>query len=395
MLIIVLIIFALMFGIGYYCSRSFFAPYTLMAGLWTIILSLYYILENNFFLIQNKFPIAILIWGVCFFVGSYFMQAISKSSVEEQKNVEPNNQIRRVFFVFAVVFMPIIICYSFYDAFIKDSSNFFLYLRMVNTGMDESIEGPQFGVLNYFVSLTFVLYLIELLMVTKQTKKKVYILFTLNLLLNIITMSKTSFFCLLISSIVILYFKGKIKIKSIFFCLLGFFCFSVVFQSIRQLNSEELVNVFSFVNVYLLSGAVAFDYLTAIPGSGWFGENTFRFFYAILSSFGADVPVNATILEFVSIPELTNTYTMLYPFYVDFGFVGIGIFALFQGAFYGYLYKKAITGSNMHLLLYAIFSTYIILEYAGEFLFTNASLNLQYLFYAIFPFIINKRIKIL
>jgi oligosaccharide repeat unit polymerase len=62
-----------------------------------------------------------------------------------------------------------------------------------------------------------------------------------------------------------------------------------------------------------------------------------------------------TINSFVLTPFPINTYTAYVTPYEIGGLVGIVIFALFIGAFHGYLYKYARKGSDLGLFLYSIF----------------------------------------
>ena len=96
--------------------------------------------------------------------------------------------------------------------------------------------------------------------------------------------------------------------------LLGF----VIIQILRT-NQYYTFKMNDFISMYFLSGMPAFD--TVKPYSSLhFGENTFRFFYALSYEFGFSKiePVDP-VLQFIKVPTITNTYTVLYPFYKDFG----------------------------------------------------------------------------
>ena len=99
-----------------------------------------------------------------------------------------------------------------------------------------------------------------------------------------------------------------------------------------------------------------------------------------------------TILPFVGVPELTNTYTVLYPFYIDFGVFGVFFFSLCYGCAYGFLYKKTVTGGKMAEVIYAIGLCFIMLEFIGEFFFTNLSQEIQHIFFVVLPFLFAKRV---
>ena len=149
-----------------------------------------------------------------------------------------------------------------------------------------------------------------------------------------------------------------------------------------------------FLAVYITSGSVAYDYFIDTFNSPAVGANTFRFFYAVARFLGNNVEVNQTILNYVDVPLPTNVYTVLYPFYMDFGWCGIIIFGILMGYCYGFIHAKIHSGESFFLVIYAIFSVYIIMQFMGEFIFTNLSITIQYLFYTLLPYIVKKEIKI-
>ena len=73
--------------------------------------------------------------------------------------------------------------------------------------------------------------------------------------------------------------------------------------------------------------------------------------------------------------------------------MGVLIFSVVYGFFYGYLYKKSRTGGKMQLILYAIFLTFVLMEFIGEFIFTNLSATIQYIFFAMVPFLFSEKRK--
>ena len=145
--------------------------------------------------------------------------------------------------------------------------------------------------------------------------------------------------------------------------------------------------------MYLLSSCGAFDYNTVACSATHFGENSFRFLYAVSHAFGGKVEPIQTILPFVGTPSYTNTYTCLYPFYTDFGQLGILIFSIVYGLIYGYLYKKSKSNGQVSKVLYTILLGNIILGFFAELIFTNFSLQLQYIFCTCLHFILNIKIN--
>ena len=81
----------------------------------------------------------------------------------------------------------------------------------------------------------------------------------------------------------------------------------------------------------------------------------------------------------------------MYPFYEDFGNIGVFVFSIVYGIFYGFLYKKSRTGGKIQLVLYAIFLTFVLMEFIGEFIFTNMSVTIQYIVFATLPYLFSKQ----
>lgn len=164
-----------------------------------------------------------------------------------------------------------------------------------------------------------------------------------------------------------------------------FLTLSFTIQSVRAVGED--LSIVEMLSLYLTSSIVAFDYFVEPSSAISFGENTLRFIYAVGHSLGiSDAPIQ-TILEFVGVPFPTNTYTLMYPFYKDFGLFGITLFSVIYGCIYGFLYKKTRTGSKQGLIIYSIFLTFLLLEFFAELIFTNLSQTIQYVILTALPFI--------
>lgn len=387
MLIIVLLLTLMLTLLGLYISRDIFAPYVAGPGVWLIALLIYYLLPNNFYPVTHDFPLALSLWLVGYFVLSVvcdkYVAPASPASVKRQ----PNKFVLRAYFIITITAIPVVCGKIIWQAFTTEPENIFRYMRILNTGIDEEIEMPDLGILIYFTSLAFVMLFFSYLYFKK--KWLIGIVLFMNLLFATVTMSKTVFLSVMFSSLYICYYCKYIRIKHMFLGLIAFVALSFVVQNARAVGEDMETN--NFLATYLSSSIVAFDYFAVPDSAVQFGEHTFRLLYAIGHSLGLCHEPTGVILEFVNIPNATNTYTNLYPFYEDFGLVGVFVFSMIYGAIYGALYKKARTGGKFELILYAILLTFVLMEFIGEFIFTNLSMFLQYLFFAVLPFLITDR----
>ncbi len=382
MLVAVLIIALCMVGIGWYLSHDVFSPYVAVPGVWSMAILIYYFLPNTFYAVTNDFPYVLSLWLVGFFASSVIAEHYTPVASQAWREREPSPMVLRVYFVLSCFSIPAVCGAILWQALTEDPENIFRYMRIMNTGLDENIEMPNVGILIYSVSLAFVLMFFSLLYFKSKLAKFVVIL--LNVMLAVVTMAKTTFLSIMFSSLYLCYVQNIIKKRHLLYGLAVFVALSFVVQQLRSVDEDVEAN--SFLALYLSSSIVAFDHFAVPCSSQFFGMHTFRIFYAIGHAIGLTEPPADTVLAFVSVPNMTNTYTNMYPFYEDFGYVGVLVFSIVYGLFYGYLYKKSRTGGKFQLILYAIFLTFVLMEFIGEFLFTNMSATLQYIFFAFLPF---------
>lgn len=378
--------------IGFYLTRDVFAPWIIGSSLWVAILLLFEIVPNNYYPVNDHFIPSLLLWTTGFFVSSIWSYTRTRDASPVEQRAVPNEQIVRLYYFLSFAIAPVIVGVTVYIAVTEDPENVFRYLRIMNTGMDENIEAPDFGPAMNIVSVAYVSMFFAL--VYSKSKALIASVLVLNFLLAFITMSKTSFLCILFATLYVLYIKKKVTVKHIAFCLVGFALFSIVLNGLRASSSadgaeSEGDNIFA---MYLLSSTVAYDHFTEPCSSHEPGARTFRLAYALQSALGADVEVADVILPWVEVPGPTNTYTVMYPFYQDFGLGGVLVFSIVYGLFFGYLYRKASSGGKTATILYAVFVTFLVLAFIGEFIFTNLSQSIQYVIIALLPFLIKRRL---
>ena len=387
MLLTVLALAVLLTALGWYVAKDVFAPYVACPGVWLLTILIYYVMPSTLYPVCHQAPLAISLWMVGFFVSALLVEHVTPNASAEAVNRQPNALMLKAYFVITLLVVPIICGTILWQAFTKEPETMFRYMRIMNVGIDDNIKAPDFGPLIYFTSLAFVTMFFAYMYF--KSKWAIGLVVFMNLLYALITMSKTVFLSVIFSSLYFAYIRKVIRLKHMAIGICGFVALSFLLQSLRSV--DESVETNDFLSLYLSSSMVAFDYFAKACSSVNFGENTFRLFYAIGHSLGLTAePVNV-ILAYVSVPEITNTYTGLYPFYTDFGYTGVFVFSIIYGVMYGYLYKKSRTGGKSQLILYSIFLTFLLLEFLGEFIFTNLSMFLQYVFFAIFPFMIKAK----
>jgi len=376
-------------------SKNIFAPATLVSALWLLCVLAYNLYPHNLFPLKGQFYTGISIWVGIFTLSSLFTQSIFQKSNNTE---DPNLSFRNFYFFITLITFPYMLWYI-YNLLSELGllNNIFINLRSVAQG---NIKGLQEGTSkNYFAPLWLVAYIIELL---HFKKKRIWILIFL-LFVNIswafLIMSKMAFLNIFVATIIVLFFKNKIKTKTILISLAALFVFFTYFQILRS-NKVELKNSkhYDLFTLYVLAGMPAFE--TIQPNSSeYFGQNSLRFFDAVAYKTGLTnrKPQNP-ILKFVVVNKnkniYTNVYTTLYPYFKDFGFMGIFYFALFIGFFYGYIYKKALKKDNPMIVTYSILFTALFTQFMNETTFTTISFLIQILILSHIPYWMNKKLTV-
>ena len=125
--------------------------------------------------------------------------------------------------------------------------------------------------------------------------------------------------------------------------------------------------------MYITSPPVAFSRLSR-DVSGQIGANTFEVFYDFLNRFGiGHFDVLKKEQDFVMVPVFTNVYTIMQPFYVDFGYGGVAFFAAVYGLFSGVLYHLFREGNPICKCLYTFLVQILILQFYQENVFMSIS----------------------
>ena len=388
MLLILAILFLIFTIAGYSISRTLVSPYVLTSGVWTIILLAYLISSPSFYYVENRFVPAILIWVTFYGLSSLFTEKLFSSRLRKHKII--NEKIWKLLLVISVS-VTLIACYTNIKEALTNPEFFFISLRSMNTGLDETIE-KETTIWSYFLAAATILYLAEL--IRYPEKKKIFILLLLvNLLFSFVTMAKSMFAQLFFCTAIILAIQKRIKLKQMILPIAVLSFVMVIIQLLRTVPGSEDFSTAGFVDAYLFSGMIAFDHSNIhITGDG---SHTFRLFYAIAHVFDDRISVVNPILEYATISNtgaITNVYTGLYPFYADYGMLGVFIFSIIYGSFAGFLYSHS-RYSHPALILYSIFATFSLLLFFGDFFLTNLSLFLQYVFYSMILYSPKLKIK--
>ncbi len=377
-------------------SKNIFAPATLVSALWLFCILAYNFYPHNLFQLKSQFYTGISIWVGVFTLSTLFTQSIFQKSINTE---QPNLKFRNFYFFLTLITFPYMMWYIFNllsELGLLDE--IFINLRSAAIG---NVKGLEEGTTtNYFATLWLVAYIIELLHFNKKRIWILFFLFFVNFSWAFLIMSKMSFLNLFLGTLAVLFFKKKIKTKTILISLAAIFFFFTYLQILRSRDvdlKDDKLN-YDFFTLYVLTGMPAFE--TIRPNSSeYFGQNSFRIVNAITYKTGlANREPQDPVLKFIPVNEekkiVTNVYTTLYPYFKDFGYKGIFYFALFIGIFYGYIYKKAIKSDNPMIVTYSILVAALLTQFMNETTLSTMSFLIQILILSHLPYWANKKLTI-
>lgn len=373
----------LLLCLGMICSKqNIFSPTVITAMIWFVCVTLFLYFPHQLPELSSQFSTAIAIWLVCFSLCSLLMQSCCFST----STIKCNVTIRDIYFWLSITCIPCLILFAQHAIATGTTDHWALNLRNAAIGRGENQEA--YTPLYYLLwVVTYLLYLVE---EENPNTKRTIIMGLLVALFGAVTMSKTLILNLFIMTIFILYTRRIIKIRHILIGIAAIVTVLLIMQGVRQAVTMDKNATQSTIVLYILSNMSAFDTLQPYS-SEHFGENVFRIYYAITYKLGLSdiVPVNP-ILPWIEKPIATNTYTTLYPFFKDFGYIGIGIFGSLLGLFYGWIFKKHQENCLFYTIMYAYFCTLLVTQYNGDGVFTNIAGHVKMLLILCVPFVVDK-----
>lgn len=369
-----------------FSRRKWYAPAVLSMLVWFVVFVAYSLIDKGMHPFKESTVLILSTWMIVFCVSTWIAQSIYVKPL--MKDVRTSVVARDIYYYFSLLSIPFLIFDVVMVIRHASMSNVFTVLRDAN--VSENSQGIR--TTGFFVIFWLVSFLMELQVANRKNMGRLLLLLLLNLLYVVVSMGKINLLILGLSSLIVLSKKGVVKFKHLI-CVGLIMCVAFVgIQSMRGAYSS----MEKFAALYLTSSVANLNTHLEPKSAERPCENTFRIYYAIKSKLdgGKTIPVD-TNLKFYQIPigkhtYWSNTYTVLYPFYVDFGSVGVVIFAIFLGLFYGYLFKTSEDNSSYALILYSILSSSIVLHFFADTFFMILSQTIQYIIVALIPFVISK-----
>jgi oligosaccharide repeat unit polymerase len=295
------------------------------------------------------------------------MAAKSHSKID---TIEVNKIFFYTFYIIAMVFTPMYI-YQIYKLVIMfDTKDLMAEVREL------AVHGEGFGILGYTFVINEAMLLVAMWRYPKIPLWQLITIIIANIMYAFGNMEKTTFFLVFTSTIFVLYEKGKIKLRSILIgsgvILVLFYIFNIA-RSGEDTEYAKNESLLDFIGMYILAAPVAYGRLQETI-SDMFGPNSLYTFHYFYNKFfgGGNVPYQQ-FQDFVYVPISTNVYTLLRPYYTDFGHMGIVAFAAIYGVTTGFAYRLMKNGNAFGTCLYTYFVYVLILQFFDDFITVSLS----------------------
>lgn len=383
MYIITLLIFISLSILSYKYNRSLVEPSFITSTLWTLIIFIYNFIPHGLYPVSDKFYYAIMLWVIPFCTSCLFF---SKKKFKVSKYLTNSNPTIKfsALTLFFLIGLYLILIFELIKLSREYGDNGILY-GVRSAFLDKEQKLPSsINMLMYFATIGITITIANLY--TTYSKCFLYKLlivfqfFFLVCLGNKGGIANFGFALLFLG-----YYYRQMNLKKVIGFILVLVCLMVVITLFRQGdNSDNSFTILDFILIYLLSPLPAFDMILnsqihivyGTPGSA-----TFEAITKLSTTLGVNLGVTPHYADswWVGVPVATNVFTHMANFYLDFGYWGIFIFALFFGSSWGILYNLMKRRIQLFAIIYAIFFYTLFLTFFADYVFTFLSLSIQYI----------------
>lgn len=381
--LIALIIIALVIALGKLRGSSLFSPLNINAFSWLFAFLPGLIYYDEFYPLTETTFIAWFIWfgltSICFF----FLQPRSLGRIVV--NLQFPQQIHFRYY-WIVVILALWLSLRIWVVGNVGPNNFFLNLRLSSNGLDEY---ESLGFIMFFYPVVTGLFIFEQVNYTRNRRAERWVLFFWLILFAVGTMGKFAILAPMFIWVLVAGIQKRVGLGKLLKVVLITLFLMLVAQMVRSDGSSDF-DLFKMLGVYTYSPIVAFGYLDN-PQSHYFAQYSLRFFYSLGYAIGfAPKPVDV-IMDYVQVPALTNVYTVLMPFYLDFSLWGVFFFALLYGVLFGVLYLLVNKSNSLYFAMYVSVAMNLFSQFFAETFFTTLSYSIQVNMVLFFLFCISKR----
>lgn len=342
---------------------DFFSPWSLTVVIWTGDILLYYI-QGTLYPLGPKFIGNFAIWIATFIPASLAAFWLMRDDNLERPVARdtPISVNMYVFYGFVAISLLLSLLYA--KRTLEIVGMFDTEDMLANIRTYAVYKTDSMGVLIFAQGVNFAIFLVAIWLYPKVSGWMIALIVIINLILELSMMEKSGILLMIISALFMLYEKRKIKVRSIGLAFAGIIVLFFFFNMSKE-NAQESAEFTDFFGMYITSPIVAFETLRITITDGW-GVNSFNDVFPYLKYFGIQLESIERLQEFVHVPVMTNVYTVMQPFYNDFGSAGVAMFGMLYGWGAGYVYRRFYDGSAFYKCFYTFLVEVIIIQFYNE-----------------------------
>ncbi len=361
-------------------AGSWLYPPAFFTAYWSVLLIALYASGDMFYPISLATVVLLFVGKLAFSLGGLVVLiTLSRSSWSLLPDPDPRRKLAvRVFLDCGILLL--LAALPFYWALVQNASkksgmiDFWVGVRCQAS---EVTDGKEFGAFDYIMAFSNVLTLIALNEFDgKRQRWRPAALILVSLTYQLLSMSRLGSLRLILGLLGILWIRsGRINAR---YALLGGVGMLALFISVGVVLgkggstsfslSENVAQLYEELQLYICGGIVAFDryVMGMVPVDTGL---TFRFFAVLANVFGAKVHVAPILQPYTDTPLPTNVYTIYFPFYSDFGILGVIGIMLTLGGVATLVYLAAQRGHPPSVILFGLLlSGLIITNFTDPFL---------------------------
>ncbi|MBO7546236.1 MAG: oligosaccharide repeat unit polymerase [Paludibacteraceae bacterium] len=364
---------------------GWFAPWYIHLLHWGFVLLMLGLTSASLFPVTLRLWYSLALWVPIFVIAAFF--AYWPCDAAKPKPSEPGQIGRWVFYgllAVSVVLTPLYLMAVWHNVTEMHWSGGGELIRALR---DLALEEKDYGLLGWAFVINQLLYVVSLFW-----KQKIpWWVFALVIVLNVLTaasvMEKGYLVYLVIVAAWLLYEQGVLKMwhigLTIVLTLVGAYFFTLI-RTFAETDAQDLMSFGDFFAIYVTSPSVAYCYMP-LGVETQLGNNSLFIVYHILNRLGVgSFAVMERIQPFINVPVETNTYTVMQPFFLDFGYAGLAVFAAVYGMLSGVFYRWHREGRIWGTCLYAVMLAALCTQFHQEELLSHLIQNIQYAVLALF-----------
>ena len=360
-------------------SNGWFSPWIVNLLHWGIVLMMLWITADDLFPVTNRLWYSLAIWIPILCVSSFFAYWPIEP---KQVDMEGNNSIGIMVFhglvTLSVIMTPLYLYAVWRNASELGSEG---AGELVRNLRDMALEDKNYGLLGWVFVINKLLYVVAICWHKKLHWWILLIVFVLNILTAASVMEKGYLVFLVIVAAWLLYEQGVVKMwhigLTVVLVLVGAYFFTLI-RTYAETDAQDLMSFEDFFKIYVTSSSVAYCYMPT-EAEIQVGHKSLFMVYHILNRLGiGSFEVMERVQPFINVPVETNTYTVMQPFYADFGYRGLAFFAYLYGILSGTLYRYHRQGNVWATCAYAIVLAALCTQFHQEELLGNLIQNIQY-----------------